>query len=190
MATDTRARIVTAAEDVVLTDGVARLTLEKAAERAGISKGGVLYHFPTRSALVAAMVSRLTEDFDAALDRHHEPAEPADGTAERPDRPGSFARAYVAESFALPQGELEERGERLGAAVLAAMASEPELLAPLQVAFGRWQARLEADSTDPVRATVARLAADGLWLSELFGLGPLTPDLRLRVRDELIRMVV
>jgi len=183
MATDTRARIITAAEDVVLTDGVARLTLEKAAARAGVSKGGVLYHFPTRSALVAAMVARLTDDFDAALARHQQ-------HPEHPGRPGGFVRAYVAESFALPQGELEERGERLGAAVLAAMASEPELLGPLQAAFTRWQARLEADTADPVRATIARLAADGLWLSELFGLGPLTPDLRLRVRDELIRMVV
>jgi len=118
MATDTRARIITAAEDVVLTDGVARLTLEKAAARAGVSKGGVLYHFPTRSALVAAMVARLTDDFDAALARHQQ-------HPEHPGRPGGFVRAYVAESFALPQGELEERGERLGAAVLAAMASEP-----------------------------------------------------------------
>jgi AcrR family transcriptional regulator len=194
MASDTKARIVTAAEDVVLTEGVARLTLEKAAARAGVSKGGVLYHFPTRSALVAAMVARLTDGFDAALRRHHEAelaawAEQPDGLIDRQRPTGSYARAYVAESFALPEGADEERGERLGAAVLAAMASEPELLAPLQAAFARWQADLEADTGDPTRATIARLASDGLWLSELFGMAPLTPDLRLRVRDELIRMV-
>ena len=177
MAADTRARILAAAEDVVLTDGVARLTLEKAAGRAGLSKGGVLYHFPTRSALVAAMVTRLADRIDDSLRQHLAEAS------------GSYARAYVAESFTLPQGEEEERGERLGAAVLAAMASEPELLDPLRQAFARWQGELEADAGDPVRATIARLAADGLWLSELFGLAPLTPDLRARVRDELIRMV-
>jgi AcrR family transcriptional regulator len=183
MATDTKTRIVTAAEDVVLTEGVARLTLEKAAERAGVSKGGVLYHFPTRSALVSAMVARLAEGFDSAL-RQHLAADPQDAAT-----PGRYARAYVAECFALPQGEDDERGERLGAAVLAAMASEPELLAPLRAAFERWQRDLEADGGDPVRATVARLAADGLWLSELFGLAPLRPDLRAKVRDELVRMV-
>ena len=194
MAADTRARILAAAEDVVLTDGVARLTLEKAAGCAGLSKGGVLYHFPTRSALVAAMVTRLADRIDDSLRRHlAEVGHPSvDGAAPAEDAataPGGYARAYVAEAFTLPQGEEEERGERLGAAVLAAMASEPELLDPLRRAFARWQGELEADAGDPVRATIARLAADGLWLSELFGLAPLTPDLRARVRDELIRMV-
>jgi AcrR family transcriptional regulator len=176
----TRDRILAAAEDVVLSDGVARLTLEKAAARAGVSKGGVLYHFPSRSALVAAMVGRLADSFDAALAGH---------LARLDASPGAYARAYVEESFAEPAGEQDERGERLGAAVLAAMASEPELLDPLREAFGRWQAEIERDTADAVAGTIARLAADGLWLSELFGLAPLDPDLRRRVRDELLRRV-
>jgi hypothetical protein len=69
------------------------------------------------------------------------------------------------------------------------MASEPELLAPLREAFARWQAEIEADVADPVRGTIARLAADGLWLCELFGLGSLDPELRRRVHAELLRMV-
>jgi AcrR family transcriptional regulator len=182
--TDTRLRILAAAEDVVLTDGVGRLTLDAAAARAGVSKGGVLYHFPSRAALVSAMVAQLVEGFDAALAR---------ALAGSGDTPGGYARAYVTETFDPAraadgeQREQAERGERLGAAVLAAMASEPELLAPLREAFDRWQARIEAESVDPVAATIARLAADGLWLSELFGLGRLSPRLREQVRDALIR---
>jgi hypothetical protein len=129
------------------------------------------------------MVARLADGFDAALHRHLA-AYPQDAAA-----PGGYARAYVAESFALPRDADDQRSERLGAAVLAAMASEPDLLAPLREAFERWQRQLETDAGDPVHATVARLASDGLWLSELFGLAPLSPDLRLRVRDELLRMV-
>ena len=49
---DTRARILTAAENVVLRDGVSRLTLESAAAEADLCKGGVLYHFPSRDSLV------------------------------------------------------------------------------------------------------------------------------------------
>jgi AcrR family transcriptional regulator len=48
----TKERIVSAAEEVVLRHGVSRLTLEAAALEAGLSKGGVLSHFPTRDALV------------------------------------------------------------------------------------------------------------------------------------------
>ncbi|HET9655843.1 MAG TPA: TetR family transcriptional regulator [Kineosporiaceae bacterium] len=175
--TSTRDRILEAAEDVVLTDGVAALTLDKAAARAGVSKGGVLYHFPNRSALVSAMVRRLSEQFDAGLDAYRVD-----------DSPGSFARAYIRECFAAPEGEQQERAEQLGAALLAAMASEPHLLDPLREAFAGWQQRLVADAPDPVRATITRLAADGLWLCELFGLAELTPDLRDQVRVELERM--
>ena len=53
-----RRRILDAAEQVVLRDGVGHLTLEAAAAEAGLSKGGVLYHFPTRDALVAGMVDQ------------------------------------------------------------------------------------------------------------------------------------
>jgi AcrR family transcriptional regulator len=177
---ETRARILAAAEDVVLGEGVGRLTLEKAAARAGVSKGGVLYHFPSRSALVSAMVARLAERVDETLAAERE----ANAGAR-----GAYARAYVEDTFAPVEDEESERGQRLGAAVLAAMASEPELLTPLRAAFGRWQAEIEADVADPVRGTIARLAADGLWLTELFGLGPLDPELRRRVHAELLRMV-
>jgi hypothetical protein len=39
-----------------------------------------------------------------------------------------------------------------------------------------------------VDATVARLAADGLWLAELFGMGPPTGELRERVVQRLLDM--
>lgn len=173
----TRERILDAAEDVVLTAGVARLTLEEAASRAGVSKGGVLYHFPSRAALVSAMVGRLAEQFDVGLQSHRS------GTG-----PGAMVRAYIRECFSAPHGEQEQRSEQIGAAVVAAMASEPHLLEPLREAFAGWQQQIVTDGIDPVRATVARLAADGLWLGELFGFDALTPDLREQVRVELERM--
>jgi len=52
-------RILTAAENVVTRDGVANLSLDAVAREAGVSKGGLLYHFPNKSALVTAIVERL-----------------------------------------------------------------------------------------------------------------------------------
>jgi AcrR family transcriptional regulator len=175
----TRDRILTAAEDVVLNEGVARLTLEKAATTAGVSKSGVLYHFPSRSALVSAMVGRLTERIEKQL--------AAQRTADPGER-GAYARAYINDAFASADDEQTRRGQRLGAAVLAAMASEPDLLAPLREAFARWQAKIEIDTSNPIRGTILRLAADGLWVSELLGFAPLDADLRRQVQEELLRM--
>jgi len=170
----TRDRILRAAEDVVLTDGVACLTLEKAAARAGLSKGGVLYHFKTRHDLVAGMVERLAQRYEAAVvGRHGVP----------------FARSFIEFCFVEPATDEEHRDERVGAALIAAVAAEPAQLAPLREAYARWQAEIEAGTADPVQATVARLAADGLWLCELFGIDAISPQLRVQVRQRLLDMV-
>jgi len=168
----TKRRILDASERVVLRDGVGHLTLEAAAGEAGLSKGGVLYHFPTRDSLVAAMVTRIIEQFDDDIASYL----PGAGTREA-GLPGAYARAYVRATLEpVTPGE-----ERLGAALLAAAAAEPELVVPLQEAAARWQARLVDDGLDPTLATVIRLACDGLWLCDLFGLASPRAELRAQV---------
>jgi AcrR family transcriptional regulator len=179
---------------LVLRKGVARLTLETAPAEAGVSKGGVLYHFPTRAALVAGMVERLGLAFQSGLEMCR-PAGPET----------SFALAHVREAFLDcapvglrpgtppgPTGEVDgERGRRLNAAVLAAAASEPELLQPLRDAFTGSQRRLEDEAPDDAarRATIGRLAADGLWLCAIFGFDALPAARRPQLLAALERLV-
>nr|WP_091743042.1 TetR/AcrR family transcriptional regulator [Marininema mesophilum] len=55
--------MLTAASDIVRERGVSKLTLEAVANRAGVSKGGMFYHFPSREDLVQAMIDELSVDF-------------------------------------------------------------------------------------------------------------------------------
>ena len=48
----TRARIRVAAAKVIERDGAGHLTLEKVAAEADLSKGGLLYHYPSKDALL------------------------------------------------------------------------------------------------------------------------------------------
>jgi AcrR family transcriptional regulator len=172
--TDTKARILDAAEEVVLRDGVARLTLDAAAAEAGLSKGGILYHFPTRDSLVAGMVAKIIEEFDRDIDRRLED----DG------EPGCFTRAYIGATME-PSAPRPDREDRLGAALIAAAAAQPDLLVPLQEAADRWQDRLEHDGLDPTVATLLRLACDGLWMCDLFGLAPPAAERRAAIGRSL-----
>jgi AcrR family transcriptional regulator len=57
--TEMRARVLDAALDCLADLGYAGTTTTVVAERAGVSRGAQLHHFPTRAALVAGAVERL-----------------------------------------------------------------------------------------------------------------------------------
>src|SRR5215471_19314275 len=71
----TRQQIIHAAFALIRRKGVARLTIEAVAQEAGLSKGGVLYHFRSKEALIQAMVASLVERFDSDIEaaRREEP---------------------------------------------------------------------------------------------------------------------
>jgi AcrR family transcriptional regulator len=177
LGSSTKGRIIEAAEEVVLRDGVAHLTLDAAAAQAGLSKGGVLYHFPSRDSLVAGMVDKIIEEFDHDVDE----------LLAADHAPGCFTRAYIRATLA-PSSLRPDREDRVGAALIAAAAAEPALLVPLQQAVERWQQRVEADGIDPVVATAIRLAVDGLWMCDLFGMAPPNASRRVELGELLARM--
>jgi AcrR family transcriptional regulator len=174
--------ILTAAERVIMRDGVMCLTIDAVARQAKLSKGGVLYHFGTKEALIQAMLARLIHYCEQEMATH-----------QQHDRePGSWTRAYVRKTsqpmLAYP-GEADfPRSKEVGAGLVAAATTNPQLLDPLRERFQAWQQAIESDGIEPARATVVRLAVDGLWLAELLGIWSLDGKLRQQVLDELIRL--
>jgi AcrR family transcriptional regulator len=160
--------LLDAAAGVIRDEGPGALTLDAVAARAGVSKGGLLYHFKTKDALVDALV----DDWLGAFERHVE------------DRAGAcgWAGAY-AEACAAGWESGDERATDV--ALLAAAAGAPGRLDGVRRRYASWQRRIAADGPDAVDATVVRLAAEGLWLADLLGLAP--PKGRLR-RDVLARL--
>ncbi|TDC68916.1 TetR/AcrR family transcriptional regulator [Actinomadura sp. GC306] len=144
--------LLDAAEAVLSEQGTQALTLTAVADRAGVSKGGLLYHFPTKEALVRAMVARVIEEFDDLIASYIASYE--DGA------PGAYTRAYVEATFEILTGEA--RAYRRWSAITAA-AADPEQAEPLNEAMRRWHGRDPAEDPDPQLATVVRLAAEGLW---------------------------
>ena len=64
MRTSKRDSILQAALHVVETDGVTAVTYESVAAASGLTKGGLLYHFPSKDALVLALHEHLAERWD------------------------------------------------------------------------------------------------------------------------------
>ena len=65
---NTRERILTAAAAVARESGPGSLSLDAVAARAGVSKGGLLYNFPTKAKLLQSLVEAHVAEFDQALE--------------------------------------------------------------------------------------------------------------------------
>ncbi len=154
-----RLHLLHAAATVVRRAGAEALTLDAVATEAGVSKGGLLYHFPTKEALIQGMLVAALDHFEAEL-------------AQQPQQePGDLGRAYLRVTAAATAED---------STLIAAIAQRPELIEPMRERYTRWTAALLEDARDPVEAWVMRLTADGLWLADALNLAP--PDATLRAQ--------
>jgi AcrR family transcriptional regulator len=166
----TRERLLAAAAAVVRRAGPRGLTLEAVAAEAGVSKGGLLYHFHTKRDLVRGLLADWMDGFEADVDRNAE------------DDAGGWTRAYVRESDMTRAAPAERDAEF---SLLAMLIDAPEELDPLRERYRAWQARIDDDGIDPVDAMLARLAADGLWYADLLDLAPPTGKQRAELLKRL-----
>jgi AcrR family transcriptional regulator len=173
-----RDRILDAAEQRLLGRGQAGLVLAEVAREAGCSKGGLLYHFPSKEALVDGITDRMLDNFDRIQ---------RDLAAEDDAAVGTWSRAYL-DSTVTSEGEPADGSAQLMAGVMAQVGSNSEKLAALRERFRSWHERLCDDGLDEETAVIVRLAADGLWLSAMLGLPTPDPDLMARVVRRLRAM--
>ncbi|SFJ87158.1 transcriptional regulator, TetR family [Halobacillus dabanensis] len=166
-----RQKILEAAALIVKEQGSDALTLDAVAKRAEVSKGGLLYHFSTKQALVEGLVQHMNDIYRENVQELVE---------EDREEIGKWARSFINVMH-------DKSGENrtISAGMLAAQGINPELLQPLKDTYADWQHHMEHDGLDQVDATIIRLAVDGLWLSEIFGLGTLPPTLREQVLERL-----
>ncbi|MBY0339222.1 MAG: TetR/AcrR family transcriptional regulator [Acetobacteraceae bacterium] len=176
---DARQRILDAAERIVQAKGVPALTLDAAAKEAGVSKGGLLYHFASKEALLTGLLNRMAAFIEADFERV---------LAAQPDHPARAARAVLAWTFDHPE-EVCQQHERAAAVFLAAFHQDPALLGPIRAVFARIRDRLRQDTLPPGRALAVMAACDGLFMASLFDMYELGAEERDALRDALRQLV-
>lgn len=150
-----RSRILEAAFAVVRQQGGLHMTLDAVAAAAGVSKGGLLYHFPSQRALLSAMmqlhISRVESRIAGAL-------------ATIPAGPAQQVLALVEAMFDLESDLWAEAH-----ALLAAVAHDPDALAEARARHRAVEQSVLERQAHPERVRVLLLALDGIWMSELIG---------------------
>ena len=159
--------ILDAFQDLIAEIGAANVTLDAAAARAGVSKGGLLYHFPSKSDLFAGLCDRLAAEID-------------DSIADAPDAPGDVVRWYIDAATDVVVGE-----NTLWLALFAATdAVDDDVATLLGDLFARYSKPL--DVLPPVLGEHVRLVGDGLYFNALVG-GPMpTAEHLAQITDLLV----
>lgn len=167
----TPSAILEAAIRVAGRDGLLATTLDKVAAEAGVTKGGVLYHFASKDELL----TRMMEHFAAEVEQGLITRIANDPVADR-----RWVRAMIDMVFARdpahangvnddPHGLPPEITHKFIMAMLAGFAAKPALLEVIKPFLERMRARVQAEPGG-VEQIVTWLAADGLFLWELFGM--------------------
>lgn len=166
-----RDRVINAAIALAARDGVPSLTLDAVAAEAGVSKGGLLYHFSSKEALLAGLVEAALADWDKDI---------AAAVEADPEPTGREARAYVRATCDDSEDASRER------ALLAAAALDPRSNQAWRTAIDGWA----AEDGPELDLLVARLAADGLWLARALGLYGLDAARIASVNDRLAELTL
>ena len=178
---NSRETILNAAEEIVVEAGAAHLTLDAVAERAGVSKGGLLYNYATKEALLQAMVARHIEHMA------HVEQEIFDTLPASPGRALKACLLTALESKSCPCDR------RLSASMIAAGANDPKLLEPIRELHRHRLARLNeaAGPSDPAfeRAALIFLATDGLRLTEMLQVSPFDAQQRQRIVASILQLI-
>lgn len=168
--TNARARIMEAARAVAEEDGIGHLSLDAVARRAGISKGGLLYHFPSKDALMRALV-----------EHHVMLAERAIHAAE------ANAGSANALASALVQTELDglDSHRTPPSGILAAFADNPALFDPVRDHQRRIVERVRASAGDKDLSLIAFLVLEGIKAHDVFEMDYLSAAERRHILETL-----
>ena len=157
-------RILDAAEELICSRGIAGFTLDGVAQVAGVSKGGLLYHFRSKDSLISGMQRRMVSRMAATLQEAKAKSEP------------------VLQAFVRHLRRDYERGGRSFAPLLLAREREEpcEELHAVMACIAR-----ESGDGDGKRSTLLLLAALGLMLSSLARLPYPLPEHASDLLDDL-----
>lgn len=136
--------------------GIPNATLDAISQRAGVSKGGLLHHFPTKQALIVALIDKLLDDLSVSVESY---------IAKDSDPVGRFTRAYLMTCLESQNNPDAEHWNTLGIMLATETA--------MRTRWVKWlskQMKQHGNSDDTIGCLIVRMAADGVWFSATVGI--------------------
>ncbi|MBA58032.1 MAG: hypothetical protein CMQ40_02550 [Gammaproteobacteria bacterium] len=147
--------ILAAALRVVEREGANHLTLDAVAKKAGVSKGGLLYHFENKKALLKGMVDYLIETNDNKIMKHR-------------------TEGKLISAIAKEENQMTIAEKRASFALVAAAAEDRELLVPAKKYIKELFREIRNNSEYQDEAILLLLAIEGMRWLNILEINPMT----------------
>lgn len=151
--------------------GVKELTIDKVAVKAGMSKGGVFYHYKTKDDLLLGMVNYIIDQFESESQRLVEQGM-------------DCARASIHASFT----DSIDQKERI-MAMIATVAHDHTIMAKTRERYQDWIDHIQSSGCTRDIALLIVTAIDGFFVSSAFGMSSDPQAERIILRDRLLRLL-
>lgn len=150
-----REKLLDAAEEIVITQGAAALTIDAVAKSMEISKGGVQYCFGNKEALIDAMFERWGQSYDEIFNRE----------TSQDNSPENRVNAHRLAIYQHDQIAIAK-----GAALMAGLLQIPEYLESTRQWYRERIENLDTSTEKGKRARLMFLATEGAFMLRYFGL--------------------
>lgn len=172
---ETRQLLLDVVAETIREKGMSGVTLEGVARSAGMSKGGLLHHFPSKQDLIDALIVDLHQEF---LEKLKQLAD------EDPEACGRRTRAYLN----IVTRERDERARKV-CNIIAVEDRQNQTMRELWREFlVSLLSSKETGGADPITLAIVQLATDGLWLADLEGMFDHLPGLHEQIVERLEQM--
>ena len=150
-----REKLLDAAEDIVIHQGAAALTIDAVAKAMGISKGGVQYCFGNKDALIDAMFERWGQSYDTIFNQAIEQNNSPEGQVL-----AHMQATHLHDKIAMAKG----------ASLMASLLQTPEYLESNRIWYRERIANLDTSTEKGKLARMVFLATEGAFMLRYMGL--------------------
>lgn len=151
---DRKELLLVNAAKIITEEGIAKLTMSYLAMQSGITKGGVLYHFDSKSQLLYEMNRMAIEKFDQLLISYEGKLE---GVA-------TFTRAYAHATLHY----IKEAYQPYFQAVFMSYLEDEKSLQLWEETMRKWDEKFQEETGDPAKNLQCRLMCDGIWFTQMY----------------------
>ena len=169
-----RGKILQAALDVIKTQGAANLTFDSLSKQSGVTKGGILYYFPNKEAILQGLLDEFIQEDEAKFQRQWE---------KMGKTPDTFLAAEI-------QCSLNENGENdhVASALLAAVVDNPKMLDGVQKIVGQRYEAVRNTKLGFEMSAIILMALDGYYMMQALQLQPLNAKDRKHIMKYMLKL--